>query len=56
MLAVMREVQVPLLAVLLFCGCAAKARHAIGARQGSGPTAMVPLRLRRPASFALCGT
>ena len=56
MLAVMREVQVPLLAVLLFCGCAAKARHAIGARQGSGPTAMVPLRLRRPATLALCAT
>ena len=56
MLAVIREVQVPMLAVLLFGGCAAKARHAIGVRQGSGPTAMVPLRLRRPATFALCAT
>jgi len=56
MLAVMREVQVPLLAALLFGGCAAKARHAIGARHSSGPTAMVPLRLRRPATLALCAT
>jgi hypothetical protein len=56
MLAVIREVQVPLLAVLLFGGGAAKARHAIGARHGSGPTAMFPLRLRRPATFALCAT
>ena len=30
MLAAAREVQVPLLAVLLFCGSAAKARQAIG--------------------------
>lgn len=56
MLAVMREVQVPLLAVLLFCGSAAKARQAIGTHQGSGPTAMFPLRLRRPAAVALCAT
>src|ERR1700722_13809424 len=54
MLAVMREVQVPLLALLLFGGCAAKARHAIGTRQWSGPTAMFPVRLRRPAVIALC--
>jgi hypothetical protein len=54
MLAVMREVQVPLLAVLLIGGCAAKAGHAIGKRQGSGPTAMFPLWLRRPAAIALC--
>ena len=56
MLAVMREVQVPLLALLLFGGCAAKARHAIGTRQWSGPTAMFPVRLRRPAVIALCAT
>src|SRR3984885_5448369 len=56
MLAVMREVQVPLLALLLFGGCAAKARHAIGTRQWSGPTAMFPVRLRRPAVIALCVT
>lgn len=56
MLAVMREVQVPLLAVLLIGGCAAKARQALWRRQGSGPTAMFPLRLRRPAAIALCAT
>ncbi|MGH3294591.1 MAG: MauE/DoxX family redox-associated membrane protein [Trebonia sp.] len=54
MLDVMREVQVPLLAVLLFSGCAAKARQAIRAPQGSGPTTMFPLRVRRPAAIALC--
>jgi hypothetical protein len=56
MLAVMREVQVPLLAVLLIGGCAAKTRQALWRRQGSGPTAMFPLRLRRPAAIALCAT
>jgi hypothetical protein len=56
MLAVMREAQVPLLALLLFGGSAAKARYAIGTRQWSGPTAMFPLRLRRPAAIALCAT
>jgi hypothetical protein len=56
MLAVIREVQVPLLALLLFSGSAAKARYAIGTRQWSGPTAMFPLGLRRPAAFALCVT
>ena len=55
-LDVMREVQVPLIAVLLLSACAAKARHAIRTRQGSGPTAMFPLRLRRPAAVALCAT
>lgn len=54
MLAVMREVQVPLLAALLFGACAAKARQLFSKRRGSGPTAMFPLRLRRPAAIALC--
>jgi hypothetical protein len=57
MLAVAREVQVPLLAVLLIGGCAAKASRAIGARSidaGIGPTAMFPLALRRPAAIAIC--
>ena len=56
MLAVVREVQVPLLAVLLIGGCAAKARQARRSSTGSGPTAMFPLRLRRPAAIALCAT
>jgi hypothetical protein len=57
MLGVAREVQVPLLAVLLIGGCAAKAGRAIGARSidaGIGPTAMFPLALRRPAAMAIC--
>jgi hypothetical protein len=56
MLAVARELQVPLLAVLLIGGCAAKARRAIGARSidaGIGPTAMFPVPLRRPAAMAI---
>ena len=56
MLGVMREVQVPLLAVLLIGGCAAKARRAAGTRPESGPTALFPLWLRRPAAIALCAT
>jgi hypothetical protein len=54
---VLREVQVPLLAALLIGACAAKARRAIAARSvsaGAGPSAIVPLRLRRPAAVALC--
>ena len=53
-LAVAREVQIPLLAVLLIGGCAAKARRALGARSidaGIGPTGMFPFRLQRPAAI-----
>ena len=56
-LDLLREVQLPLLAVLLAGACAAKARRAITARSvdaGTGPTAVVPLRLRRPAAVGLC--
>lgn len=59
MLGVVREIQVPLLALLLIGGFAAKARHATGrdpAGAGTGPTAMFPHRLRRPAVAALCAT
>jgi hypothetical protein len=55
-LAVLREVQIPLLAVLLFGGGAAKARRAVGARPanaGQEPTALVPRWLRRPAAAGL---
>jgi hypothetical protein len=55
-LAVTREVQIPLLSALLLGGCAAKARQALRTRQGPGPTAMFPLWLRRPAVVALCVT
>jgi hypothetical protein len=52
-LAVVREIQVPLLAVLLIGGCVAKARQALRGSRGSGPTATFPLWLRRPAAIAL---
>jgi hypothetical protein len=55
-LAVAREVQIPLLAVLLIGGCATKARRAHGARSidaGIGPTGMFPFRLQRPAAIAI---
>jgi hypothetical protein len=55
----LREFQVPLLAILLIGGCAAKARRAIAARSveaGISPTSMFPLHLRRPAAIALCAT
>ena len=57
MLAVAREVQIPLLAVLVIGGCAAKARRALGARSidaGIGPTGMFPFRLQRPAAIVIC--
>jgi hypothetical protein len=56
LVAVVREVQVPLLAVLLLAGCAAKVRPALGTGPGVGPTAMFPLRLRRPAAIMLWAT
>ena len=54
-----REVQVPLLAALLLGGCLAKVRRAIYARsiaQEMGPTALFPVRLRRPVAIAVCTT
>jgi len=59
MLGVVREVQIPLLAMLLIGGFAAKARHAIGMDPAAGvpgPTAMFPHQLRRPAVISLCAT
>jgi hypothetical protein len=56
-LDLVREVQIPILAVLLVCGSAAKAAHAIGARSieaETGPTVIFPLRLRRTAAVGLC--
>jgi hypothetical protein len=58
-LDVLREVQVPLLAVLLVGACAGKANRAITARSvsaGTGPTAVFPVRLRRPAAIGLCAS
>lgn len=56
-LDVVREVQIPILAVLLVCGGAAKAALAMGTRSieaETGPTVIFPLRLRRPAAVGLC--
>jgi hypothetical protein len=56
-LDLVREVQVGLLAMLLIGGGAAKLWHASGAGShdhSTGPTAMFPVRLRRPAATALC--
>jgi hypothetical protein len=58
-LSVLREIQIPLLAVLLLGGSAAKGRRALSARSGTaamGPTALFSLHLRRPAAIAMCAT
>jgi hypothetical protein len=58
-LAAVREVQIPLLAVLLISACAAKARRAITMDPldaGPGPSAVFPIRLRRPSAIAFCAT
>jgi len=58
-LSAVREVQVPLLAVLLLGAVAAKARRAVSKRSitaGISLTGMIPLRLRRPAAIALCAS
>jgi hypothetical protein len=54
-----REVQIPILAMLLIGACAAKAQRAI--RTGSidaaiGPSMMFPLRLRKPIALAMCAS
>jgi hypothetical protein len=56
-LSAVRDIQVPLLAVLLLGGCAAKARRAVSARSiapDTGPTALFPVRLHRPVAVVVC--
>jgi Methylamine utilisation protein MauE len=56
-LGMAREAQVLLLAVLLLGGCAAKVRQVIRARsiaRETGPTALFPVRLRRPVAIVVC--
>jgi hypothetical protein len=56
-LSTAREIQVPLLAVLLLGGCATKARRAISARSmapHTGPTALFPVQLHRPVAVVVC--
>jgi hypothetical protein len=54
-----REVQIPLLTVMLLGGCGAKGLRVVKARDiavGLGPTGLFPLRLRRPIAMAMCAT
>jgi hypothetical protein len=56
-LSVAREVQIPILAMLLIGACATKAQRAIRTRSidaAISPTAMFPLRLRKPITLAMC--
>jgi hypothetical protein len=57
MLSAIREVQIPLLAAMLLGGSGAKAMRVLRARAvdvGLGPTALFPLRLRRPVAIFMC--
>lgn len=60
-LTMVREVQIPLLAALLLGGCVSKVTKMLRtglpglADGGDGPTALFPMRLRRPVSTAMCG-
>jgi hypothetical protein len=59
MLSTIRDVQIPLLAAMLLGGCGAKAVRVLRARavdEGLGPTALFPLRLRRPVAMFMCAT
>jgi hypothetical protein len=56
MLTALREVQIPLLAVMLLGGCAAKVWRTLRSRSaaaGMGATGLVPLHLRRPVVVML---
>ncbi|HEY6789661.1 MAG TPA: MauE/DoxX family redox-associated membrane protein, partial [Trebonia sp.] len=58
-LSAAREVQIPILAMLLIGACVAKAQRAIRTRSidaAISPTAMFPLRLRKPITLALCAS
>jgi hypothetical protein len=56
-LTAVREVQLPMLAIMLLSACAAKLLRVLRARSPTaalGPAALFPLRLRRPLAVALC--
>jgi hypothetical protein len=55
MLPVLREIQLPLLAVMLLGGCAAKAWRVLSPRPGAvgGPTGLFPVRLQRSVMVAV---
>jgi len=53
------DVQIPLLATILLGGCLMKAFKVISTRSMAvalGPTALFPLRLRKPVGIAMCAT
>lgn len=59
MLNLLREVQIPLLAALLLGACASKFVRVMRSKSmaaGLGPTALFPLKLRKPAAIAMCAT
>jgi hypothetical protein len=56
-LQVIREVQIPLVAVLLLAGCVTKVLRMLrtgSLDSGLGPTALFPLRMRRPVAMTEC--
>jgi hypothetical protein len=56
-LAAIREVQIPLIAVLMLSACCAKVLRALRTwpvADSLGPTALFPLRLRRPLALMFC--
>jgi len=56
-LLTVRQLQVPLLALMLLGGCASKARRVVRDRTiaaGMGPTGLFPWRLRRPFMVLMC--
>jgi hypothetical protein len=59
MLLAARELQIPLLAVMLLGGCAAKAWRVLRSRSikaAMDPAGLFPLRLHRPIMMAMCAT
>jgi hypothetical protein len=57
LITALREVQLPLLATMLLGGCAAKLVRALRVGSldaGLGPTALFPMRLRRPVAVSIC--
>jgi hypothetical protein len=56
-LAAVREVQIPLIAALMLGACSAKVLRALrtgSVAEGLGPTALFPMRMRRPLAMAFC--
>src|SRR5262245_28453135 len=57
LLDIIREVQIPLLAAMLLGGCYTKLRRTLrtsSVDEGLGPTALFPMRLRRPVAIIVC--